>query len=204
VSINLRVAKLSDLPHLYDICRVTGNSGGDCSDLLSDAYIIGQYFCAPYLHYEIDSCFVVDEGCLPGGYIIGVSDSNDFNTWMNSSWLPSIRAHYPSNMKVKSDLEAFLVELIHQDCVLDKDLSEYPAHLHIDLLAQYQNQGLGRRLMQCFLDSLREKKVSGVHLGVDPLNKNAVAFYQKLGFSEIKRQPGTIFMGLEIVPYRCG
>ena len=59
---SIRQASASDLPYIYDICRLTGKVGKDCTPLISDHHIVGQYFAAPYIHYEMDTCFVVDNG----------------------------------------------------------------------------------------------------------------------------------------------
>lgn len=61
-------------------------------------------------------------------------------------------------------------------------LFRYPAHLHIDILPQYQGKGHGTRLMGCFLNSLIEKAVPGVHLSMAASNTGARRFYERLGF----------------------
>jgi ribosomal protein S18 acetylase RimI-like enzyme len=66
----------------------------------------------------------------------------------------------------------------------------YPAHLHIDLLPSGQRRGLGRRLMNTYLDALRERGVPGVHLTMDPANTGARAFYDRLGFTELPHPAG--------------
>ena len=93
----IRQAHLSDLPYIYDICLKTGFNGKDTSGMISDPLIIGQYFAAPYLHFEIDTCFVVDKNSIPFGYILGVSSTEKYNQWLNTYWLPILRNRYPGN-----------------------------------------------------------------------------------------------------------
>lgn len=64
-------------------------------------------------------------------------------------------------------------------------LAAYPAHLHIDLLPRAQRQGWGRRLVSALCAALAAQGVPGVHLGYDPANTNARAFYDRLGFKEL-------------------
>ena len=58
----------------------------------------------------------------------------------------------------------------------------YPAHLHIDIREEYTGGGNGTKLMQTLLAKLKEMQVPGIHVMVDPNNKRAVSFYQKMGF----------------------
>ena len=73
--------------------------------------------------------------------------------------------------------------------------AQYPAHLHIDLLPEAQGQGMGSQLMETLLQTLRRAGVPGVFLCVGADNARAVAFYQKHGFTVLRRLPGGICMG---------
>lgn len=66
---------------------------------------------------------------------------------------------------------------------------QYPAHLHIDLVARAQGQGLGRKMMETMLEELQQHNVAGVHLEMHPTNYRALAFYLKLGFTKCEVQP---------------
>ena len=191
----IRQAHLSDLPYIYDICLKTGFNGKDASVVISDPLMIGQYYAAPYLHYEIDNCFIVDKDYIPFGYILGVSSTENYYKWLNTYWLPMIRNRYPETLSPKSDFERFLIDIINQDAVFEEFLFDYPSHLHIDLLPQIQRKGIGQQLMITFIKKLKEKGSTGLHFGVGVENTNAIEFYKKMGFLEIKSIPGTIFMG---------
>ena len=60
-------------------------------------------------------------------------------------------------------------------------LTDFPAHMHIDLLPHVQASGWGRRLIETELAALRAHDVAGVHLGVSPTNEQAIGFYRHLG-----------------------
>jgi GNAT superfamily N-acetyltransferase len=57
-----------------------------------------------------------------------------------------------------------------------------PAHLHINVDADFRSAGIGRQLIEAFLASLREQGIPGVHLycGAAPLE-----FYRRLGFHQL-------------------
>jgi len=92
-------------------------------------------------------------------------------------------------------------ELLHED--FPELLEEYPAHLHIDLLPEYERKGFGRRLMDMFCGRLRRDGAKGIHLVMATENLNGM-FYERLGFvrfpfvlddgksGEKGRQPGGI------------
>ena len=63
--------------------------------------------------------------------------------------------------------------------------SQYPAHLHIDILPGYQRMGIGHGLMDALMANYRKKGVKGVMLGVDPNNIKGISFYKKYGFTPL-------------------
>ena len=69
--------------------------------------------------------------------------------------------------------------------ILKKHLAQYPAHLHIDILDGYQNQGVGRRLLEALFNKLKEENVPGVCLIAGASNKNACGFYEHMGFQKL-------------------
>jgi ribosomal protein S18 acetylase RimI-like enzyme len=74
-------------------------------------------------------------------------------------------------------------------------LTDYQAHLHINLLPSLQGKGAGRALMDALFTELERQKVPGLSLGVDASNTGAVTFYRKMGFSVLKEQEWGFIMG---------
>lgn len=192
----IRKAHSSDLPYLYDICLKTGAAGVDASDKFQDPYMIGQYFAAPYLFFEPESCFVAELEGKPVGYIVGTHNTRCYHAWLNEHWLPYIRPKY-ADLKPANSLEKFLYEIIQETTQTQEIALDYPGHLHIDLLPIAQGKGFGKKLMVEFMAQMERMSCSAVHLGADASNENAVAFYRKLGFRELSLSEGAIFMGIE-------
>ena len=199
MEINIRPCKLSDIPYIYDICLKTWGNGHDASNFFADKYMLGQYYAIPYLHYEIDTCFVVESNSIPHGYILSASSTISFNNWMNKSWLPEIRKFYPSNMKSKSDYEKSIIDVINKDCLNPDFIIDYPSHLHINLLPSIQRKGFGEKLVDVLINKLKEKSSVGLHFGVGADNKNAINFYKKTGFTELEKDFDTLFMGMKFI-----
>jgi RimJ/RimL family protein N-acetyltransferase len=85
------------------------------------------------------------------------------------------------------------------------DLNVYPAHLHINLPEAYRGLGLGRELMQAYLERLRGLGTPGVHLHTTSVNIAACRLYESLGFALLDRRPTGAWRGLvdQPVENRC-
>jgi ribosomal protein S18 acetylase RimI-like enzyme len=194
----IRPAALTDLPAIYEICVKTAADGTDATGLLRDDVLVGQFFAAPYLHYDITNCFVVDQNGFAIGYIIGATDTEDFNEWMNNRWLPNLRAAYPLREADTPPLEAYVLSQIHNGIETQNICEHYPSHLHIDLLPEAQGKGLGRKLIQTYVECLIEKQSKGLHLGVSAANTNAMAFYERIGFETYHDIGDAVFLTMSL------
>ena len=190
----------SDLYALYRICLLTGDSGNDARALCSDEELLGHCYVAPYAVLEPDLCFVLLHDGAPSGYILGARDSYAFHIRCEQDWFPVLRARYPFPREDDHSLDADLIRYLHAGMRFDPDLAAYPAHLHIDILPIGQGQGWGRALMQTFLTRLRALQAPGVHLWVGRRNTRAIAFYERVGFQQIKSSAGGICYGMHLDP----
>ncbi len=196
---SIRLYHPDDLDALYRICLETGDTGEDATRLYGNPKLLGELYAAPYPTREPDLTFVLEDDVGACGYVLGTLDTKAFDTWMEEVWFPPLRERYP---KPGGDAEGWtkdqrIIGEFYEDRSENDDLlTEYPSHLHIDLLARAQGSGNGRALMETFLAALKEKGSSGVHLGTSPQNVRAERFYLKMGFQELKREePHTLIMG---------
>jgi ribosomal protein S18 acetylase RimI-like enzyme len=67
-------------------------------------------------------------------------------------------------------------------------LQEYPAHLHINILPEYQHSGTGALLVEALENYLKNKGIRGLHLHTSNHNIKALPFYKKRGYSIISRE----------------
>lgn len=187
----------SDLAALYRICLLTGNSGSDASALFKDQDLLGQHYVAPYAVLEAQVCFTLTESGIPCGYIVGTPDSQLFYERCENEWFPTLRQRYPLPPESDNSFDARIIRLIHEGHKVNPDCLDYPAHLHIDLLPVAQGQGLGRKLMDVFINKLIELNVPALHLGVGKSNTGAIAFYERMGFQRIKEYEKAIWFGMK-------
>ena len=197
MTVSIRNFHLSDIHSLYQICLQTGASGEDATGTI-DPELLGHIYAAPYALAEPELCFILTLNNLPQGYILGTADSTAFSSWLELHWWPAIRLKYPLNAKRGARAAGLVKEIHHSSSAQPAYVEDYPAHLHIDLLKPVQNAGHGSSLMQYFLTALRDRGVSGVHLGVGKSNQRAVKWYPKFGFEPVFENRYEVVYGLKL------
>jgi ribosomal protein S18 acetylase RimI-like enzyme len=193
---SIRSYKSADTSAVYEICLKTGNSGQDATHLFSDPLVLGHLYVGPYMKFEPQSVFILEDDQGPCGYIMGVLDSQTYYQWMHSEWLPKIRVDYKKptgNPDTWDETEKITDLLFHP--VSQRLLPDFPSHLHIDLLSRAQGKGQGKLMMDRFIDYLRYNKIPGVHLELSSKNDRAFNFYRKYGMQELDRDNESIIMG---------
>ena len=196
---SIRSYKSADTSAVYEICLKTGNSGQDATHLFSDPLVLGHIYVGPYMEFEPQSVFILEDDQGPCGYIMGVLDSQTYYQWMHSEWLPKIRVNYKKptgNPDTWDETEKITDLLFHP--VSQRLLPDYPAHLHIDLLSRAQGKGQGKLMMDRFIDYLRYNKIPGLYLDLSSSNDRAFNFYRKYGMEELDRDKESIIMGYHL------
>lgn len=185
-TVAIRPYRPEDRDDLYDVCVRTGHEGGDARALYADQDLLPDIFAGPYAHLEPDLAFVVDDGTRVVGYVVGAADTVAFVRRFRDEWLPAVEGRHPRPKGVPVTADEEMARLLHwPERMVVPELAGYPAHLHIDLLPEYQRAGYGRGLMERLLSSLAARGTGAVHLGMVTANTPARAFYDRLGFQEI-------------------
>ena len=190
----IRAYRPTDLDAVYDICVRTADAGGDARGQNSSDRLVGDIFAAPYVVLEPSVARILDDGRGNAvGYVVGTTDTAEFVRRYRQEWLPATAGRYGDDPR-----DAFWLELHHHpERMLVPELAGYPAHLHIDLLPEWQGKGWGRGLISAFLAGLRAAGVPRVHLGMAEGNVSARSFYDRLGFTEIvvPGATGVVYLG---------
>lgn len=193
---NIRNFQQSDLDSLYNICLLTGDSGKDASKIYKDPLLLGHFYAAPYAVFHPELTFILTKFDKPIGYILGTDDSEKFSKDCEDKWFPKLRAEYPFDNNIDETADSRIISLIHKGYVFKKELKDFPAHLHIDILPDGQGKGMGKKLLVTFIEKLKSIKVKGLHLEVGKENGNAVKFYENFGFKKIVEYEYSIAFGL--------
>jgi ribosomal protein S18 acetylase RimI-like enzyme len=162
---------------------------------------MGDLFAVSYAHLEPGLAFVLDDGGHAVGYIVGTSDTAAFVKRWTAEWIPLLDGKYPVPPPPPRTPEQDMIALHYgPEHMIVPALAGYPAHLHIDLLPEFQRRGYGRRLMNAFLTAVAAAGAGAVYLGMLTVNRPARAFYDRLGFTELTvPDPGPLtYLGLTL------
>jgi ribosomal protein S18 acetylase RimI-like enzyme len=152
--------------------------------------------------------FVVEDSAGVGGYILGALDTVGFEGRLEAEWWPGLRSRYvdptgkpPAEWSVE---ETRRWQIHHPRPTPARVSGPYPSHLHIDLLPRLQGRGIGRRLIDLWLATIRGLGSSGAHLGVGPANSRASAFYRACGWLELAPSSRNLWFGMSLQPHAIG
>lgn len=157
----IRPYRSEDRPALDDICIRTAHHGEDSRPHYADPGVFPATFAAPYVHLEPDLAFVLDDGQGQAvGYILGAADTARFAEAFRVTWLPLVADRYPEPPRPPRTPDEAMAGLLHDpERMVLPELAAHPAHLHIDLLSDWQRRGYGRRLMRTLLQALHDRGV---------------------------------------------
>ncbi len=139
--------------------------------------LVCMLYCDYYLATDKSHAFVAtDEFDKPVGYVLCDTDFKKYS---------QIYPTYIADAKKESRKDFANSKLILKSC--EEIASDYPAHLQINVLPAFQGRGIGRALVETELARLRGEGVRGVHVVIKQTNKDAIAFFERLGFAKILR-----------------
>lgn len=171
----------SDKPRLQSVCMQTADDFYKKRPRLLHALptIYNDYFT----ENESDNIFVLADGNNNAvGYIICSSDYNKFISKYRSVYLRRLTRSAPELIPV---LLSYLICLIM--------IKSKPAHLHIDLLPEYQRKGWGTKLIDALRSHLNSQGISALSVCCVSRGSPGYKMYKKYGFSEFyTHAPGMV------------
>jgi ribosomal protein S18 acetylase RimI-like enzyme len=179
--IEIRKAKSTDLKRVEYICRMTARGLPKKDEVIGK--IISLTYSTYYIEQEIENCFVLCDDEVVG-YIICSTDAKRFNKLFKTDYIKRIS-------KI-SKSEARKLQFIPVPYMIFKNI--FPAHLHINLLEDYQGKGYGTKMINALLDELKNKNIKSVMLLADSENTGAIRFYERNGFKKFVTAFGGVGM----------
>ncbi len=183
----IRRMRADDIKEVEYVCRMTA---GELS--IKDEKVgrkMSKMFSTYYARECYDSCFVlVDESDKAVGYILCEPDYKRFRRIFRKVDVPAIY-----KLDKKSGRKAWTFPVPYS--VLG---GKYPAHMHIDLLPEYQNGGYGTKMVQMLLEDLKKKDVKGLMLIAGAWNHGAIRFYKRNGFKMIFNKLNQAVMAIDL------
>lgn len=182
----IRPAESKDLKDIEYICRMT--AGPDSRKFEDVGRKISLTYSTYYARAEKETCFVLDDNGRAVGYILCAPD---YSRYAGDYRKNEVRELW--KIEKKQSLLAYFLPFGYLPFK-----KKYPAHLHIDILDDYQGKGYGSQLMDALLKKLKDMKIPGVMLIVDKNNKGAQRFYQRKGFVKTASALGGVVMAREL------
>jgi len=201
MTIEIRNVKETDEHALIDICFTTGDPS--LKRIFPEPRLFSHFWCLYYLWYESENCFVAEdtEKKKVIGYIISTKDTIKQEKDFEEKIGPLIKKRM-KEVRVRS-----LISKIYAYFIIHKSLSskrrkmleKYPAHLHINILPEYQRQGIGHKLMGKLEQHLIKNNILGFHLEVGSKNTLGISFYKKYGLKDISKNHFSIVYAKKLI-----
>jgi GNAT superfamily N-acetyltransferase len=199
--VRVRDYRPADLEALYEISLATGHAGGDAAHLYRDGRMMGHIYSAPYATLEPGQVLIADDDQGVAGFALGALDTEAWEKTLEASWWPNLREVYadpglePDETWSPDRRRRYMIH--HPSTTPAAVVSKYPAHLHINILPRLQGRGLGRRMLDMWIEKATRRGATRFHVGVNNANTRGLAFWAREGFQEFEAGvPGrTIWMG---------
>ena len=183
----IRPYQPKDHENVRNVCAETGPSEARQEGPVR--IMILTSYCDYYAECDPSNSFVIaDDNDEAVGYIFCAEDYWDYYKRFKAEYLPRVKG-FSLPQRFECWVSAWFPRWFYK---------KYPAHLHIDILPDYQRMGLGTQLMDNLTGQLRAKGVRGVMLGVGSHNEKGINFYNKYGFTKVVRVPFSTIMGLKL------
>lgn len=183
---NIRPYEEKDKENVRFTCL---NSEGPQKQSKRMDFFITNTYCDYFIEQEGRNCFVaVDENDNAIAYVICAENYDKYYECFIREYLPRFEK-YEFIKRYKSKHSADIQRAFK---------NEYPAHLHIDVLPEYQRMGVGHQLVDTLCAHLKAKGISGVMLTTGKDNVKGRGFYNKYGFTELIIKKDDVAYGIKL------
>lgn len=202
----IRPVTKADEAALSQICLETSEAGKSGRHVHNYPSLPGEVYALPYVNVldcvwgfvlvekPLEASLPSDESIV--GYILGALDSRAFESATARTWWPSLKIKYAEGslttpQPTETD-ERYIRSIMDFPPASEAQITFSPAHLHVDIMESHQRKGWGKRLIGTAIRHLKNKGLQAVWLGMDPQNKAATLFYERLGFHTFNGAPKNV------------
>lgn len=193
----VRPYRSADRDALRRIAADTAFFGQPLEVYMTDRDLFNDAFYVYYTDYEPGHVWIATVGEEVVGFLTGCTDTRRRNRVDREQIRPQLirnilRGRYTIDRRtLRYVYHVYRAE--REGSFTAVDLDRYPAHLHINLLPASRGRGLGKALMQTYLDYLRDAGVWGVHLQTTSRNRAAIGLYERFGFRLLEARRSHVF-----------
>jgi ribosomal protein S18 acetylase RimI-like enzyme len=186
MDINIRHFQPHDQQAVFEIAADTAFFGEPVEAFLEDRRLFTDAFARYYTEQEAKLAWVADgQGGLVG-FLFGCADTpSQSRRWrrfiLSEILVKAMAGRYSLGRRTAAFAWGMLMGMVRGE-EARVDLKGYPAHLQIDVQAGYRGVGVGGRLIEAYIEQLRQMQMGGVHLTTTSHNEAACHLYEKVGF----------------------
>ncbi|XP_050681905.1 protein O-GlcNAcase isoform X2 [Leptidea sinapis] len=136
------------------------------------------------------------------GYACAALNSKEFYKRQEVAWVPEMCEKYPEHLIQRNDLSPAAKESIQHfhrfsemERAPDSVSAAHPALITCCVLPAPRDPHAPARLLTCLLAALRASGANGVHACINETDHYLQQFYNKLGFVEVCRDGGRVYLG---------
>ncbi len=193
MEINIRHYQPSDQTSLCEVAADTAFFGDPVEAFLEDRRLFIDAFARYYTEHEAHMAWVAVTPQGLAGFLLGCADTSlQARQWrryiISKVLVKALAGRYKLGRKTAGFAWGMLVGMVRGEPA-QVDLKTFPAHLQIDVEQAFRGEGVGRRLIEAYVEQLRQMNVIGVHLETTSHNEAACHLYEKVGFQLLDERP---------------
>ena len=195
--VKIKPYQQSDRDDVFRIAADTAFFGAPVEAFLDDRRLFCDAFVRYYTDFEADYAWVANTGDQVVGYLTGgIDTAAQRKRYLFRTIAPLVGKVFQGKYKLGSNIWRFARSLLGgviRNEYPHNNYDEYPAHLHINVEVSNRGQGLGQKLMDAYLNQIRQLGVPGVFLGTTNLNEAACRLYERRGFKLLDTRPTRVW-----------
>ena len=188
----IRSYQKRDREEVRKISGDTANLGRPVETFFSDREVMMDLLMNYYTDYEPATCWVAEYDGKVIGYLTGCVHNKRYLFLTSLYIVPQtlFRAFTRGvffQEKTWRLLKAVLSTVRRGGYRKDIPIKKYPAHLHINIQAEFRNQHIGQRLIEQFFQRVKTSGQAGIHAVTRQENTGACRFFERMGFTALSR-----------------
>lgn len=197
--LTIRKYRSADRKHIRQIACDTAFLGDSTEVFFEGRDFIADFLTAYFTDYERQSCFIAEIENDVAGYIIGTKNKRKMSKIFLLKIVPKLFVKTFSNSVIfrKKNIKFLwwcLYSFFKGQFFININLNNYPALLHINIKKEYREKGLGKILLNYFINYLTNESISGIFLTTH--SKKAAKFFTKNGFKLLYKKKRSYYRGV--------
>lgn len=188
----IRPAQPGDRSAITDVAYATAFFGASAETFFPDRSLFAELWVTPYVDGRGCCNLVAEDAGVIVGYVIASCDPRAYRRHLAQAIPHVLGLMLRPSPGTPAGSARYLLRLLRYP-VPSAPVAEFPAHLHLNLVATSRGTGLGTLLLQQHIACLRARGVRGVQLSTTRENAAAVHLYEKLGFTVARERSGPLW-----------